>query len=227
MRIQSLALLAGATATIAAETVTLFLPGFDPQEIVGKVIGTSASTTTYLIECGSSVDYDDCGIPADGMTVAQGSSTVSLGYSTGDITIAESCKYDSTSAKCGATFNEAGTTSAWTSTVALTDIPGSVLMPVTITGTEIGTSSATTGASVSASTATSTTAGTLTTSASTSDSTATGTSTGTSTASDSSDSSNAAATSQTATGNAAMPMITGNAHWAAGGVAAALALAAL
>jgi hypothetical protein len=54
----------------------------------------------------------------------------------------------------------------------------------------------------------------------------TGTSTGTST-SDSSDSSSAAATSQTKSGNAAMPMITGNARWAAGGAAAVLALAAL
>jgi hypothetical protein len=40
MRIQSLALLAGATTAIAAETVTLFLPGFDEQRIEGKVIGT-------------------------------------------------------------------------------------------------------------------------------------------------------------------------------------------
>jgi hypothetical protein len=40
MRIQSFALLAGATAAVAAETVTLFLPGFDEQKIDGKVIGT-------------------------------------------------------------------------------------------------------------------------------------------------------------------------------------------
>lgn len=40
MRIQSLALLAGATAAVAADTVTLFLPGFDSQNLVGKVIGS-------------------------------------------------------------------------------------------------------------------------------------------------------------------------------------------
>lgn len=111
-----------------------------------------------------------------------------------------------------------------TSAVALTEFPGA-MMPVTVTATGTDGASATTGASVSASTAASTTAATLTTSASTS--TATGTTTGTNTAGDSSDSSSAAATSQTETGNAAMPMITGNARWAAGGVAAALALAAL
>lgn len=48
MRLQSLALLAGATAAIAAETVTLFLPGFDEQRIEGKVIGTvSAALPLY------------------------------------------------------------------------------------------------------------------------------------------------------------------------------------
>ncbi|KGO42434.1 hypothetical protein PEX1_067910 [Penicillium expansum] len=222
MRVQSLALLAGATAAIAAETVTLFLPGFDQQQIEGKVIGTSGSMTKYFIKCPADVDSDDCGLPPAGMTVNQGSSTVSLSYGMDNITIAESCKYDATSAKCGATFDEHGTTSTWNSAIAITDIPGGALMPVTITATGTDSGSATTGASVSASTAASTT------SASTSDSTATGTSTGTAAAGTSSDSSSAAATSHTESGNAAMPMITGNARWAAGGVAAAaLALVAL
>jgi hypothetical protein len=39
MHIASLALLAGATA-VAAETVTLFLPGFDQQNLVGSVLGS-------------------------------------------------------------------------------------------------------------------------------------------------------------------------------------------
>jgi hypothetical protein len=37
MHIQSLALLA--VGAIAAETVTLFLPGFDAQSIDGKILG--------------------------------------------------------------------------------------------------------------------------------------------------------------------------------------------
>ncbi|OQE44539.1 hypothetical protein PENCOP_c002G03814 [Penicillium coprophilum] len=211
MRIQSLAVLAGATAAIAAETVTLFLPGFDEQRIEGKVIGTSGSMTKYLISCPADVGSDECGLPPNGMTVAQGSSTVSLEYKMDDITIAESCKYDSKTADCGATFDEHGSTSTFTSSVALTEIPGGALMPVTITATGTEKAVATTGASASVSTAASTTSGT-----------STGTSTG-----GSSDSSSAAATSQTESGNAAMPMMTGNARWAAGGVAAALALAAL
>jgi hypothetical protein len=46
MHIQSLALLVGATAALAAETVTLFLPGFDEQQIDGKVIGSVCEITT-------------------------------------------------------------------------------------------------------------------------------------------------------------------------------------
>ncbi|KAJ5177991.1 uncharacterized protein N7500_000690 [Penicillium coprophilum] len=222
MRIQSLAVLAGATAAIAAETVTLFLPGFDEQRIEGKVIGTSGSMTQYFINCPADVDSDECGLPPNGMTVAQGSSTVSLGYKMDQITIAESCKYDSKTADCGATFDEHGSTSTFTSAVALTEIPGGALMPVTITATETDKAAATKGASASVSTAASTSGATLTTSASTTSGTSTGTSTG-----GPSDSSSAAATSQTESGNAAMPMITGNARWAAGGVAAVLALAAL
>ncbi|KAJ5932204.1 hypothetical protein N7516_006693 [Penicillium verrucosum] len=210
MRIQSLALLAGATTAIAAETVTLFLPGFDEQRIEAKVIGTSRSMTKYFIKCAADVESDECGIPPSGITVAQGSSTVNLLYAMDDITMAESCKYDATSARCNATFEKHGTTSSWNSAVAISEIPGGALMPVTITATGTDSTSATTGASVSASTAASTSGAT-----------------GTSTAGGSSDSSSAAATSQTESGNAAMPMITGNARWVAGGAAAALALVAL
>ncbi|KOS36498.1 hypothetical protein ACN38_g12760 [Penicillium nordicum] len=210
MRIQSLALLAGATTAIAAETVTLFLPGFDEQRIEAKVIGTSRSMTKYFIKCAADVESDECGIPPSGITVAQGSSTVNLLYAMDDITMAESCKYDATSARCNATFEKHGTTSSWNSAVAISEIPGGALMPVTITATGTDRASATTGASVSASTAASTSGAT-----------------GTSTAGGSSDSSSAAATSQTESGNAAMPMITGNARWVAGGAAAALALVAL
>ncbi|KAJ5496907.1 hypothetical protein N7463_008894 [Penicillium fimorum] len=223
MRIQSFALLAGATAAIATETVSMFLLGFDVQPLEGKVIGTTGSMTKYLINCAAGSDSTECGLPPDGVIVAQGSSTVSLEYDTGRMSVAESCKYDSVSVTCGASLDEEGLTTAFTSAFALTEIPGGgALMPVTITGTGAGKAAATTGASVSASTAASTSGATLTTSASTTGGTSTGTSTG-----ESSDSSSAAATSQTESGNAAMPMITGNARWAAGGVAAALALAAL
>ncbi|KAJ5989997.1 hypothetical protein N7499_010522 [Penicillium canescens] len=221
MRVQSFALLVGATAAVAAETVTLFLPGFDEQKIDGKVIGSSGSMTSYAINCAPGTESDDCGLPPNGMTVIQGSSSVILSYDMSSMIISENCKFDSSTASCSASVNEGGLTTTWASVIPITSIPGGALMAVTVTATETG-ASATTGASVSASTAVSTGSSSLTTSASTSGSTATGTNTA-----GSSDSSSAAATSHSGTGNAAMPMVTGNARWAAGGVAAALALAAI
>ncbi|KAJ5558651.1 hypothetical protein N7535_008867 [Penicillium sp. DV-2018c] len=214
MRVQSL-LLAGATAATAAQTVTLFLPGLDSQDIHGKVLGSSGSMTTYLLNCPATADSDECGIPGAGVTAIQGPSTASIGYSWDDSVVGEKCKYDASMANCEMSMNEGGLTTSFSTFIALSEFPGRVLMPVTITGTATdAAAAATTGASVSATTAAST--GSLTTSASTSGVTATGTETDA-----------AAATSQTSTDNAAMPMITGNARWAAGGVAAAIALAAL
>ncbi|KAJ5817858.1 hypothetical protein N7447_007866 [Penicillium robsamsonii] len=215
MRIQSFAMLAGATAAVAAETVSLFLPGFDSQPLDGKVIGTTGSMTKYLLKCS---DPNECGLPPNGITVAQGPSTVSLAYAMNRMTVTEDCKWDSATATCAASLDEEGLTTTFTSAMALTEFPGGALVPVTITGTGTDKAPATTGASVSASTAASTSGATLTTSASTTGGTSTGESSG---------SSSAAATSQTESGNAAMPMITGNARWAAGGVAAALAIAVL
>jgi hypothetical protein len=36
--------------------------------------------TSYVINCASGVDSDDCGLPPDGMTVVQGPSSVILSY---------------------------------------------------------------------------------------------------------------------------------------------------
>ncbi|KAJ5747311.1 uncharacterized protein N7511_009007 [Penicillium nucicola] len=222
MHIASLALLVGATA-VAADTVTLFLPGFDQQDLVGSVIGSSAKMTTYLVQCAAGEDSDDCGVPPGGVTVIQGSSTAQISYGMAGITLDERCKYDATSVTCSGSMVESGVSSALNTGAPLSEIPGGALLPVSITATGTAGSSATTGASVTASTASSTGASGLTTSAST------GTSTGTSTGSSTNESGSATATgTQTSSPNAALPMMTGNARWAAvGGVAAAIAVAAL
>lgn len=41
--------------------------------------------TKYLIKCAAGVASDECGLPPAGMTVAQGSSTVSLSYGMDDM----------------------------------------------------------------------------------------------------------------------------------------------
>ncbi|KAJ5997611.1 hypothetical protein N7499_005994 [Penicillium canescens] len=218
MHIASLALLAGATA-VAADTVTLFLPGFDQQNLVGSVLGSSAKMTTYLVQCASGEDAEDCGVPPGGVTVIQGSSTAAISYGMEGITLDERCNYDATSVTCSGSMVESGISSALNTAVPFSEIPGGAFLPVSITATGSSSASATTGASATASTASSTGGSSMTTSVS---STATGTSTN-------SESNSAAATgTQTSSPNAALPMITGNARWAAaGGVAAAIAVAAL
>jgi cobalamin biosynthesis Mg chelatase CobN len=99
--------------------------------------------------------------------------------------------------------------------VDVASIPYGGFLPVHVTATEDGGAAASTGASVSATTASATTG------------TSTGTSTGSATVVTGTGSESSAATaaaSQTESTNAAMPKITGNARWVAGGAAAALAL---
>ncbi|KAJ5312361.1 hypothetical protein PENANT_c011G05882 [Penicillium antarcticum] len=220
MHIASLALLAGATA-VAADTVTLFMPGFDQQDLVGSVMGSSAKMTTYLVQCAADEDSVDCGVPPGGVTVIQGSSTAQINYGMEGITLDERCNYDATSVTCSGSMVESGISSAYNTAVPLSEIPGGALLPVSITASGTSGASATTGASVTASTASSTGASGMTTSAST------GTATGTSTSANESSSASATGT-QTSSPNAALPLMTGNARWAAvGGVAAAFAVAAI
>ncbi|KAL5685164.1 hypothetical protein EMGR_004530 [Emarellia grisea] len=81
--IRSLTLLTATVATAAAEsTVSLFLPYVDTQSLVAEVLGSSASATTYRVNCVSA--GDDCGIPSSGFTVIQGASTVQQAYTYDD-----------------------------------------------------------------------------------------------------------------------------------------------
>lgn len=98
--------------------------------------------------------------------------------------------------------------------IDVASIPYGGFLPVHVTATEDGGAAASTGASASATTATAT-------------ATSTGTSTGSATSVTGTGSESSAApatTSHTESTNAAMPKITGNARWVAGGAAAALAL---
>jgi len=127
-------------------------------------------------------------------------------------TVSQSCKLQGTThANCLWTIYSDGTTTSTSVDFDVASLPFGGFMPVHVTATQTDGVSASTAASVSASTATST--GTSTGSAVTSTSTASGSNTATATA------------SRTESTNAAMPKMTGNARWVAGGAAAALALA--
>lgn len=79
--VRSLALLAGAIATVAAQTTTVkfFLPQFDPQGLEGSVVAVKGEATTLAINCAKSVDPGDCGI-MDTTTIVGGPSTMSSSY---------------------------------------------------------------------------------------------------------------------------------------------------
>ncbi|RHZ61137.1 putative GPI anchored glycoprotein [Aspergillus thermomutatus] len=218
--LRSLALLTAIAATVAAEsTVSLFLPYADPQSLVAEVLGSSGSATTYVVNCAST--EQDCGMPSGGFTVVQGASTMQQAYSYDDYYVSLGCKLGgTTSISCLVSQTDSSTTRVTAS--AMTEDIGSLFLPVVVTGTASAGAPATTGASATAGTASATATGsasatgkiTLATSgaSATSGAQATG-------------SSASASASHSSSGNAAMPQITGNANWAIGGAAMALALA--
>ncbi|RHZ72655.1 hypothetical protein CDV55_108634 [Aspergillus turcosus] len=220
--IRSLALLTATAATVAAQsTVTLFMPYADPQSLVAEVIGSSDSATTYVVNCASA--GEECGMPSDGFTIVQGASTLHQAYSYDGYYAAYGCKLGgTTSISC--LISQTDSTSTHVVATVMTESIGSFFLPVVVTGTATAGAgaAATTGASVSAGTASATATGsasdtgktTLATSgpSATSGAQATG-------------SSASASTSHSSSGNAAVPQITGNANWAIGGAAMALALA--
>lgn len=70
-----LALAGGALAQ--SKVVSLFLPDFDPQKLVGSVVNANSDSTVYAIACPSTATTDECGIPGS-QTIMQGSSTWSM-----------------------------------------------------------------------------------------------------------------------------------------------------
>ncbi|KAF7116234.1 hypothetical protein CNMCM5793_004310 [Aspergillus hiratsukae] len=213
--IRSLALLTATAATVAAEsTVSLFMPFADPQSLVAEVLGSSDSATTYLVNCAS--PGEECGMPTDGFTIVQGPSTLQQTYSYNDYYAAYGCKLGgTTSISCQITQSDSTTTHV--AATAMTESIASFFLPVVVTGTATAGAPATTGASVSAGTASATATGSASATGKTTLATGPSASGTQATAS--------ASTSHSSSGNAAMPQITGNANWAIGGAAMAMAVA--
>lgn len=63
------------TASPTGPVVSLFLPGTDPQKLVGSVMGSSGSMTTYVITCPEGTDASDCGY-SDPITITEGASSL-------------------------------------------------------------------------------------------------------------------------------------------------------
>jgi len=235
--------LLGASMVSAAQntTVDLFLVGFDDQDLVGSVIASDKTATTYSIAC-ATPSSDDCGVPPS-FTFTQGPSTMHYAYSMSDDGASYSFSgtgsaynavetFDvgcvittSSSAICSATDVEIAGASTFSSatTTPINNI-SSVLVgiPVTITAGAISTTT-------SSPSSTSVTAGSSSSLASIKSSSGISSSVSASSTSKASGaaggtSSGSATSTQSAAG---LPMITAKAQWVVGGAAAAMAYAAI
>lgn len=227
--------LVGLAAAQTATVVDLFLLGFDGTGLVGSVIASDASATTYSVTCAASttaaasaaasmIDFDssECGVPDD-FTITQGPATVAYTYSYTDFGgVASSSVVDSglLVLACDITSSTIGVCSATGVDVAggSTD---SEAQTVTASGGSVsGTPFSALPVTITAGLA----AQTGSTAAQTGSSTA---QTGSSTAKTGSNTSSSSSKGSSAThSGAGMPMITMKAQWVMGG-AAAVALAAL
>ncbi|KAJ5935045.1 hypothetical protein N7466_004592 [Penicillium verhagenii] len=216
MSIRTCSILLATVGLVAAQTsvVSMFIPFADPQPLAASIVGKSAGTTTYSINCPPGTDSDDCGM-GPGLWMTAGPTTTRYSLTEPDVDFYDNmdCSVGgTTTAVCtevvsGTGANDPGTDST---TYAPTDI---TLLPVTITAGPATTSAA--------STATESTGSSDSANTSSSDKTG---KTG-STASSTSAAASTSASSGTSTGG--LSRVTGNPVVALGGAAAALVAAVL
>jgi len=206
--------------SVAQSTISLYIPGADTQSLVGSIIASDATATTYAIECAPNTDGSDCGF--------NGAITLTEGPSTAVYTLSEAggasgssggvaftgyydCSLGASSAVCAESFggDEANFPGSSTETFTGTDF---TYMPVVITAGVLNTGGAAAPSSTTAAPTPSNTSG------------------GKKTSSGASNTSSGAAQTQgtsgssTSTSTGGVPMITGNAKWVLGGAALAAAL---
>jgi len=227
--------LALAGFSVAQSTISLYIPGADTQPLVGSIIASDATATTYALECAPGTDSNDCGFPGV-FTLTEGPSTAvyTLG---GDIEAGSStvvafsgyfdCSLDASSAVCVESFTgtEANFPGMSTETFTGTDFS---YMPVVITdgplATDVAAAPSSTGA---APTAASTSAGGAAASSTTGGKSSSGLATKTSGTGAAATVTQGSATSKSSSASVStggMPIITGNARWVLGGAALAAVL---
>ncbi|GAA93603.1 uncharacterized protein L969DRAFT_25138 [Mixia osmundae IAM 14324] len=108
-------------------TASIFLPGFDPQPLSASIVGSDASTTTYVI----AANGDGIGV----LTVTEGPSTLAYTTTAGDgsFTFTENCAIGQAIATC--TDVAAGTSANFPGTSIYNVQVATAMLPVTIIGT--------------------------------------------------------------------------------------------
>ncbi|CAN8102693.1 unnamed protein product [Discula destructiva] len=120
-------------STVAQTSVTsLFLYGFEGQNIVASVISAAPQATEYFITCAPGTDGSDCGF-GPGVTWTEGPSTVAYHLTeSGAFTMDVDCAVESDTATCTETAAGPEANSPGTSTEVISGLSDS-LTPVTIT----------------------------------------------------------------------------------------------
>ncbi|KAL4936493.1 hypothetical protein BDV06DRAFT_204912 [Aspergillus oleicola] len=130
--IRSLALLGSGSLAAANDVVSLILPFADDQGLVGEVVGTSGSTTTYALYCADYSDDSECGMPTDGLTMAAAPSAFVYEYQFDDYYLRESCENRGTTwVSCDVTNSQSGFSTVISDSTSV-ELP---VIPVTITAT--------------------------------------------------------------------------------------------
>ncbi|KAL4969315.1 putative GPI anchored glycoprotein [Aspergillus stella-maris] len=131
--IRSLALLGSGSLAAANDVVSLILPFADDQAIVGDVVGTSGSTTTYALYCADYSDDSECGIPTDGLTIAAAPSAFVYDYQFDDYYLRESCSVRGTTwVSCEVTNSQSDFSTVISDSTSM-ELP---VIPVTVTATK-------------------------------------------------------------------------------------------
>lgn len=69
-----------AATTLAQTTVTsLYLYGFEGNDLVASVVSAAPEATAYFINCAEGTDSNDCGF-GQGVTFTEGPSTLAIHY---------------------------------------------------------------------------------------------------------------------------------------------------
>ncbi|KAL2075187.1 hypothetical protein VTL71DRAFT_129 [Oculimacula yallundae] len=203
-------------ALAQTSTVSLYIPGADPQGLIGEVIGTASSLTTYVLQCANT---EECGF-RDPFTVTENVSTAkfTMAPENGDdgvlaFTARIDCSLSpsSSSAVCVESFggSDANFPGQSTETYTGTDF---AYMPVFITA-GIGATPSTPASTTPASSAA--------TNKSTSGASGSQTSSGTGAKQTSSSASGTGTAASTATSTAGGSAVTGMPRWVVGGGAVA------
>ncbi|KAJ5777646.1 hypothetical protein N7520_000892 [Penicillium odoratum] len=136
MSLETCTIFLATVGLVAAQTsvVSMFIPFADPQSLAASIVGQSAGTTTYSINCPPGTDSSDCGM-GPGLWLTAGPTTTKYSMSS-----PEEAFYDSVVCSVGGTTTAActevlsGTGANWVGTDTETYAQSEItFLPVTVT----------------------------------------------------------------------------------------------